>query len=183
MTRFAVDPQTIVEFWREAGPDRWFNKDEAFDETIRHRFGDVYEQAARGDLDGWAETATGTLALILVLDQFPRNLFRGSPLAFATDGKALSLAKMALARGDHRTVGEDVNQFLALPLMHSEDLEDQEACVGWMDEIGNEANVKAAHEHREIIARFGRFPHRNAILARPTTEPEEAFLAAGGFAG
>ncbi|MBO0904888.1 DUF924 family protein [Jiella sonneratiae] len=179
----SADPQTIVEFWREAGPERWFEKDEAFDATIRRRFGDLYEMAARGELDAWAEEANGALALIILLDQFPRNMFRGSPLAFATDGKAAGIARMALARGDHEIVAEDVNQFLALPLMHSEQLSDQQDCVAWMERLGEADNVKFAEMHRDIIARFGRFPHRNEVLGRETTEPEQAFLAAGGFSG
>ena len=183
MSKYSVDPQTIVDFWREAGPKKWFIKDEAFDEAIRSRFGDVYEQAASGRLDSWAETPTGALAMIILLDQFPRNLFRGSPQAFATDAKALEIAGIALSRGDHETVAEDVNQFLAMPMMHSERLEDQETCLEWMRRIGEKGNVKAAKEHRDIIARFGRFPHRNAILGRDTSDEEAAFLAGGGFSG
>ncbi|MCB8839285.1 DUF924 family protein [Aurantimonas sp. VKM B-3413] len=183
MTYYTVDPQAIVEFWREAGPDRWFGKDEAFDETIRRRFGDVYERAARGELDSWQEEPTGILALILLLDQFPRNMFRGTPLAFATDAKALELAKTALARGDHMTVAEDINQFLVMPLMHCEDLAEQDECVAWMEKIGDEANVASAREHREILDRFGRFPHRNAILGRESSPEETEFLENGGFAG
>ncbi|MCE7027974.1 DUF924 family protein [Jiella avicenniae] len=179
----SVDPQTIVDFWREAGPGRWFGKDEAFDETIRQRYGDLYEMAARGELDHWAENANGALALIILLDQFPRNMFRGSPLAFATDGKALAIARTALERGDHEVVAEDVNQFLAMPLMHSEAHADQEECVAWMERIGDEDNARAAEEHRDIIVRFGRFPHRNAVLGREPSEAEKAYLAEGGFAG
>ena len=97
MTHPSTDPQTIVDFWREAGPQRWFEKDDAFDETIRQRYGDLYEMAARGDLDHWADDANGALALIILLDQFPRNMFRGTPLAFATDAKALDRAAGAVA--------------------------------------------------------------------------------------
>lgn len=179
----SADPQTIVDFWREAGPERWFGKDAAFDETIRQRYGDLYEMAARGELDHWAENANGALALIILLDQFPRNMFRDTPLAFATDGKALAIARQALSRGDHEIVAEDVNQFLAMPFMHSEVHADQEACVAWMERIGDERNVAFAEEHRDIIAKFGRFPHRNAILGREPAEAEKAYLDQGGFAG
>ncbi|WP_102960878.1 DUF924 family protein [Mangrovicella endophytica] len=182
MSRYSLDPQVIVDFWRELGADRWFVKDPELDETIRQRFGDVYEQAAQGLLDHWQETPTGALALVILLDQFPRNMFRGTPQAFATDAKALAIAHMALERGDQHAVGEDVNQFLALPLMHSEQLSDQEACVEWMGQIG-EANLPFAEEHRDIIRRFGRFPHRNVILGRPSSETELTFLAEGGFGG
>ncbi|MBB3938003.1 DUF924 family protein [Aureimonas phyllosphaerae] len=182
MSDYSIDPQTIVDFWRDLGPERWFVKDDELDETITHRFGDVYERAALGDLDDWAEEPNGALALVILLDQFPRNMFRGRPEAFATDEKALRIAKAALARGDQWHVGEDINQFFAMPLMHSENLADQDECVRWMKEIGEE-NVPFAVEHRDIVARFGRFPHRNAVLGRETSPEETAFLDEGGFAG
>lgn len=182
MTDFRADPQAVIDFWREAGKDRWFAVDPAFDEAIATRFGAVYEAAARGDLDGWAETPEGALALVLVLDQFPRNLFRGTARAFATDGRALEVARTALARGDADRLPDDLNQFLALPLMHSEELADQEDCVRWMERIGLD-NLPFAVEHRDIVHRFGRFPHRNAILGRQTTPEEQQFLDEGGFAG
>ncbi|MBB3999356.1 DUF924 family protein [Aureimonas pseudogalii] len=182
MSDYSTDPQTIVDFWRDLGPEGWFVKDEALDDTIRQRFGDLHERAALGEFDAWAQDPNGSLALVLLLDQFPRNMFRGETRAFATDAAALSIAKAALARGDHYHVGEDVNQFFAMPLMHSEDLEDQEACVRWMEEIGEE-NVSFAVEHRDIVQRFGRFPHRNAILGRTSSAEETAFLDAGGFKG
>lgn len=183
MSDYAIEPDTIVEFWREAGPDKWFNADPDFDETIRGRFLDIYEFAARGELDRWMDEPSGALALIIILDQFPRNMFRGTPRAFATDDKALAIARKALDRGDHETVAEDINQFLAMPLMHSEDLADQDASVEWMERLGDEENVKAAQEHRDIVARYSRFPHRNAVLGRNAQPEEEAYLAEGGFAG
>lgn len=183
MSTVSIDPQTIVDFWREAGSERWFGKDAEFDEAILRRFGDIYEQAVRGELDGWRSDPTGALALVILLDQFPRNMFRNTPKAFATDEQALEIAREALARGDHRTVAEDVNQFLAMPMMHSESLADQDSCVAWMSEIGDADNVTFAKEHRDIVARFGRFPHRNAILGRESSEAERQFLADGGFAG
>ncbi|RIX98422.1 DUF924 domain-containing protein [Aureimonas flava] len=182
MSEYSIDPQTIVDFWRDLGPERWFVKDRELDETIVHRFGDVYERAAQGEFDAWADEPNGALALVILLDQFPRNMFRGSPQAYATDAKALAIARAALARGDQWHVGEDVNQFFAMPLMHSETLDDQDECVRWMNEIGEE-NVPHAVEHRDIVARFGRFPHRNAVLGRDTTADERAFLDGGGFGG
>ncbi|WP_182085111.1 DUF924 family protein [Aureimonas sp. ME7] len=182
MSEYSIDPQSVVDFWRDLGPERWFVKDEELDATIVRRFRDVYERAALGELDGWAAEPNGSLALVILLDQFPRNMFRGTPRAFATDPKALALAKTALERGDQWHVGEDVNQFLAMPLMHSEALADQEACISWMREIGEE-NVPFAIEHRDIIERFGRFPHRNRVLGRTSTPEEQAFLDSGGFAG
>lgn len=179
---YTIDPQTIVDFWRAAGPERWFEKDADFDAEIVRRFGDIYERAALGELDAWADDATGALALTILLDQFPRNMFRGEPRMYATDAKAQEIARRALARGDHLTVGDDVNQFFPMALMHSEALEDQEACVAWMEEIGLD-NVPFAIEHRDIVERFGRFPHRNAVLGRPMTAEEQAFLEGGGFTG
>jgi uncharacterized protein (DUF924 family) len=183
MTSYSIDPQTIVDFWREAGPKKWFAKDDGFDEEISARFGDIYEQAARGGLDDWRESATGSLALVILLDQFPRNMFRGSPRTYATDEKALAISREALARGDADTVADDVNQFLAVPLMHAEDLAAQDECVAWMGELGDADNLAYARDHRDIVARFGRFPHRNGILGRETTPEEQAFLDEGGFAG
>ncbi|WP_279480773.1 DUF924 domain-containing protein [Aureimonas sp. SK2] len=182
MSDYSIDPQTIVDFWRDLGPERWFVKDDELDETITQRFGDVYERAAQGEFDHWAEEPNGALALVILLDQFPRNMFRGTPEAFATDEKALAVAKAALERGDQWHVGDDVNQFFAMPLMHSEDLADQEECVRWMEKIG-EDNVPYAIDHRDIVQRFGRFPHRNPVLGRETTPEEKAFLEGGGFAG
>ena len=173
-----TDPQTIIDFWREAGPDRWFTANPAFDRLIRRRFLDIYERAALGELDVWTEEPTGTLALVILLDQFPRNMFRGHSRMYATDAKALRIARKALSRGDHLTVGDDINQFLAMPLMHAEDNEAQEACVAWMVDIDPD-NLSFAHEHRDTIQRFGRFPHRNEILGRDSTEAERKFLAAG----
>ena len=183
MTLYSIDPQTIVDFWREAGPAKWFVKDDDFDREISARFGDIHEQAARGELEAWRGDPTGALALVILLDQFPRNMFRGSPRAYATDEQGLAIAREALARGDAHTIGDDLNQFLAVPLMHAENLAAQDECVEWMGEIGDEDNLAYARDHRDIIARFGRFPHRNSILGRETTPEEQAFLDGGGFAG
>ena len=183
MTLYSIDPQTIVDFWREAGPAKWFAKDDDFDKEISARFGDIHERAARGELEAWRGDPTGALALVILLDQFPRNMFRGSPRAYATDEQALAIAREALARGDAHTIADDLNQFLAVPLMHAENLGAQEECVEWMGEIGDEDNLAYARDHRDIIARFGRFPHRNSILGRETRQEEKAFLDGGGFAG
>lgn len=182
MNAYSIDPQTIVDFWREAGPDKWFAKDEAFDETIRQRFADIHERAAAGELDHWADEPNGALALVIVLDQFSRNIFRDTPKMYENDERALEIARRAIERGDHHRVGEDLNQFFAMPHMHAEDLKAQEECVTLMEEIGEE-NVPYAIDHRDIVARFGRFPHRNAILGRDTTPEEQAFLDEGGFSG
>ena len=173
----------VVTFWIEAGPKAWFKKSEAFDAEIRHRFEDLHFSASRGELEGWAGTADGALALLLLLDQFPRNLFRGSPHAFATDPLARQVARAAVDRGFDRTVDPDLRQFFYLPFEHSEHLEDQDRGVALCAESGDADLLKWAGLHRDIIIRFGRFPHRNHCLGRETTDEEQAFLNSGGFAG
>ncbi len=187
-TEGIASPAEIVAFWRAAGFDRWFTKDAAFDDAIRTRFLPTYEAAAAGRLDRWADSADGALALVLVLDQFPRNLFRGTPRAFATDAAALKAAEIARARGVDLRTEPDLRPFFYLPLMHSEDLGHQKQCVAIYETLvaegpGNEAGLKSAREHADIISRFGRFPHRNVILGRDTTKDEQAFLDSGGFSG
>jgi len=175
-------PDEVLSFWREAGADRWFEKDEAFDGAIRARFLATYEAAARGELAGWEASAEGTLALVIVLDQFPRNMFRGSPRIFAADEHARRAANLAIKRGYDLDVPPDMRGFLFLPFMHSEDLADQNRCVE-LYRAANDEHLKYAIEHRDIIRRFGRFPHRNAVLGRTSTPDEQAFLDGGGFAG
>ena len=178
-----MEPADVVTFWMEAGPKAWFKKREAFDAEIRQRFEALHHAAARGELDGWAETAEGALALLLLLDQFPRNLFRGSPHAFATDPLARQVARAAIDRGFDRAVAPELRQFFYLPFEHSEHLEDQDHSVALCASSGDADLEKWARLHRDIIVRFGRFPHRNASLARTTTEQERAFLKEGGFSG
>lgn len=178
-----IAPAQVVAFWREAGPPRWFGKDAAFDADIRKRFLSVHEAAAAGLLAAWEDTADGALALLLVLDQFPRNMFRGSARAYATDDQAREVAKRALARGFDLRFSSPERRFFYLPFMHAEDLAEQERCISLCAAAGDREGVDYAVLHADIIRRFGRFPHRNAVLGRATTEEERAFLAAGGFAG
>ena len=178
----APDPATVVDFWREAGHERWFRKDEAFDRAFRDRFLAWHEQAAAGGLDGWLETAPGCLALAILLDQFPRNAFRGTTRMYATDAKARAVARHAVDRGFDADTPEALRNFLYLPFMHSEDLADLERCVALTAHLGGESHRYAQH-HRDVIRRFGRFPHRNALLGRASTPDEAQFLAEGGFAG
>ncbi len=179
----AATPETIIAFWREAGPDKWFNKSAAFDETIRDRFLSTYEAAAAGKLGGWQGAAEGALALIIVLDQFPRNIFRNDKRAFAADPLARQVAGYALERGFDREVAAELRSFLYLPFMHSEDMSDQDRCVQLYRDLGNADSLKYAEIHADIIRRFGRFPHRNAVLGRATTAEEQSFLDGGGFSG
>lgn len=183
MSLYSIDPQTIVDFWREAGPERWFEKDEAFDAEIGARFGDIYEQAARGELEAWREYPTGALALVILLDQFPRNIFRGDARAFATDPLARAIAAGAIIRGFDSQVPKEMRGFFYLPFEHSENLADQERCIAFHKAIDDTEGLKWAEIHADIIRRFGRFPHRNTALGRTTTAEEQAFLDSGGFAG
>jgi uncharacterized protein (DUF924 family) len=173
----------VVSFWREAGPERWFKKDSAFDDAIRGRFLATHEAAAAGKLSGWEQSADGALALLILLDQFPRNMFRNDPRAFATDPLALAVAAGAIVRGFDSQVSKEMRGFFYLPFEHSEDLADQDRVVAFHKAIGDADGLKWAEIHADIIRRFGRFPHRNAVLGRVTTPEEQAFLDGGGFAG
>jgi len=175
-------PSDVVAFWTEAGKDAWFRKDAQFDARFRDCFLCAHEAAARGERDGWAETADGALALLILLDQFPRNCFRDTPRMFATDDKAVAVATAALAAGHDMAVSQHVRVFFYLPYEHAEDLALQERAVELCTPLGGDY-LHFAILHRDIIARFGRFPHRNAILGRDSTPEEEAYLASGGFAG
>ena len=182
MTHIIDAPETIVQFWRDAGPSRWFKKDTAFDDDFRARFADEHEAAANGELDHWLATAEGALALLILLDQYPRNSFRGTARMFATDAKALAVAKTAIEQGFDNVVGDDMRRFFYLPFMHSEQLADQDRSLDLYAPLGSEA-MRFAIIHHDIIARFGRFPHRNPVLGRATTAEEQQFLDDGGFAG
>ena len=176
-------PAAVVSFWREAGPQRWFKKDAGFDDEIRQRFLDLHEDAAAGRLDRWEQTAEGALALLILLDQFPRNMFRGEARAFATDSLARAIAAGALVRGFDAQAPDSMHGFFYLPFEHSENLADQERAVAFFTAVGDADGLKWAQLHADIIRRFGRFPHRNVVLGRATTADEQAFLDAGGFAG
>jgi len=172
----------VTDFWRTAGPERWFAKNDAFDAEFRTRFLAAHEAAARGELDHWSHEPVGALALLVLLDQFPRNTFRGQARAFATDPKALAVAREAIEAGLDLQVEADLRRFFYLPFMHSESLADQERSVELNTAL--DANTQRfAVLHRDIIARFGRFPHRNKLLGRATTAQEQRFLDEGGFAG
>jgi uncharacterized protein (DUF924 family) len=173
----------VLAFWRDVGPDRWFKKDPAFDEAIRARFRDTYEPAVAGRLADWEDTPEGALALTIALDQFPRNMFRGSARAFAADPLARAVADRALSRGFDRGMALTDRQFFFLPFEHSELLADQERSCALCRATGDADLLKWAELHADIIRRFGRFPHRNAVLGRVTTAHEQEFLDAGGFAG
>jgi uncharacterized protein (DUF924 family) len=174
--------EAVIGFWDQAGRERWFGRDEAFDRLFRERFLSLHMEAAARQHDDWLDTPRGALALLILTDQFPRNAFRGTAHMYATDPLARHYARQALAMGHLGHIAPGHKVFMCLPFMHSEDLADQELCVELTRGLGEPTEFHAV-EHRDIIARFGRFPHRNPMLGRESTPEEEAFLAAGGFAG
>ncbi len=172
----------VVDFWRDAGPERWFAKDAAFDAAFRDRFLAAHEAAAAGRLDGWLRDAEGALALLVLLDQFPRNTWRGDARMVASDAQALEVARRAIAEGFDLAVDPALRRFFYLPFMHSESPADQARSVELNAAL--DANTQRfAVLHRDIIERFGRFPHRNQMLGRASTPEEQRFLEEGGFAG
>ena len=179
-----ITPSAVVAFWKEAGPSRWFAKDDAFDSRFRRGFGDAHFAAARRELDDWAETPEGSLALLILLDQFPRNVFRGTGHAFATDPLARMFANRALRAGHDLETEGDIRRFFYLPLQHSEDLADQDRQLElFQTRMERPDSDRWAEHHHGVIARFGRFPHRNRMLGRETTAEERTFLEADGFQG
>jgi uncharacterized protein (DUF924 family) len=178
------DPAQVIAFWTQAGPERWFKPDPAFDETCRARWPEPWEAALAGRLAAWEETPDGALALVLLLDQLPRNMFRATAKAYASDAQARAVADRALSRGFDREAPENLRRFFHLPFMHGESLADQDRSLALARATGDPDSVKWASHHRDIVARFGRFPHRNALMGRPSTPQEEAWLAQeGAFQG
>lgn len=173
----------IVGFWRDAGDAKWFVRDEAFDAELRSRFLDAHFAAARRECGDWMATADGALALVLLLDQVPRNVFRGSAHAFATDPLARHYAARALDAGFDARVHPALRVFFCLPFEHSESMADQQRSVALAQALGETGYLDYAIAHRDVIARFGRFPHRNHVLARVNTPEEQAWLDAGGGFG
>ena len=172
----------VVAFWRAAGPQRWFQKDAGFDRDFRDRYLEWHLAAARRELDHWQRTADGGLALLILLDQFPRNAFRGTAHMFATDELARYFASAMVGSGLDQDVESALRVFCYLPFEHSESLADQERSVSL--QVDMDPSTRAfADEHYRIIARFGRFPHRNRHLGRITTAAEQHYLDGGGFAG
>jgi len=176
-------PGEVLDFWISAGTKKWFCKDDAFDSTIRDRFFDLHREAVREHVDAWTAEAEGSLALIIVLDQFSRNLHRNSPLAYASDAKAFDLSRNAIARQQDVEVPAGVRKWFYMPYMHSEDLEVQNTSIELFSTLDDPGGMKFAITHRNIIRQFGRFPHRNNVLDRTSSIEELAFLADGGFSG
>ena len=177
-----AEAQSVIDFWNEAGQALWFAKDPGFDARFRERFLTLHEAAARGELARWTSAADGALALVILLDQFPRNAFRGTPRMYATDAMGRDVADAAIAAGYDRIVSPELQAFFYLPFGHSEDLADQERAVTLCRRLGP-PHLAFAEHHRDIVRRFGRFPHRNAILGRVSTPDERQYLDEGGYAG
>ncbi len=180
-----VRPEDVLAYWLdEVGVDGWYSGGAALDAEIRSRFERAWQALAGGSLSLWLTYPSGTLAYVILADQFPRNMFRNSSRAFSTDVPALAAAKMAIAKGWDLKIDEPARQFFYMPLMHSECLSDQERCVRLMltrmPETGA-GNLVHAKAHREVIRRFGRFPYRNEALERPMQAGEEAYLSNGGY--
>ena len=177
----SVSPQEVHNFWfAEEVKPFWFKKSNEFDSEIERRFSGIYYQAAAGELNDWRSRSHDCLALIIVLDQFPRNIFRNTPRAFATDELAVALTKYGLNHNYQQDLSLDEQAFLLMPLMHSENKSDQQQCVELFTQLGKKDNLKFAIQHQQIIDRFGRFPHRNQILGRESTPEEKDFLAQPG---
>ncbi|PZF77401.1 DUF924 domain-containing protein [Aestuariivirga litoralis] len=178
-----MTPADVTCFWEQAGPTRWFFKDAAFDGVLKVRFGQALAAARNGAFDHWAETPEGALGLVILLDQVSRNIHRGSPLAFAADRQALRLAKKWVGQGFHQKLPAPRACWFVMPFEHAEDLDAQHRSVALFGTMGLHDQAHWAQIHLDIIARFGRFPHRNAVLGRVSTPEELDFLKAGGFAG
>ena len=173
----------VIEFWLNAGPKAWFSKNAEFDASLEELFGGLLKKAASNELTAWEREPNSALALILLLDQFSRNLFRNDARAFAQDPLCLRIAKSSLENGFDAHVDPALRQFFFMPLMHSEKISDQRRCVQLFHAINMPDSLKYAILHRDIIERFGRFPHRNTVLGRPTSLAELTFLDEGGFSG
>lgn len=180
-----VSPDDVLSFWLdECSPSDWYKSDDAFDEAIRQKFAAAWQEAMEGAYGLWLTYPSGTLAYIILTDQFPRNMFRNSGKAFASDRVALAAAKMAIDRDWDLKIDAPARQFFYLPLMHSENLCDQDRAVRLIHTRmpeGGGGNIDHARAHRQVIRDFGRFPYRNAALGRRTTPAEQAFLDAGGY--
>ncbi|WP_114964422.1 DUF924 family protein [Alkalilacustris brevis] len=182
----APDPKIVLDFWQnEVGPEGWYSGGEKLDAVIRERFLDLWERGRCGGLEQWQTSPEGMLAYIILLDQFPRNMFRDDARAYATDQLARQVAEKAIHHRWDMRLPEPVRQFFYLPLMHSENRTDQDRCVRLiltrLPETGAD-NLLHARAHRAVIRQFGRFPHRNAVLRRRSTRDEQAYLAQGGYA-
>ncbi|MEG9861532.1 MAG: DUF924 family protein [Parvularculales bacterium] len=180
----ALTSRDVLNFWVGAGPERWFSPDETFDAQVKDKFASLYEQAKARYLNAWEENVEGALALVITLDQFPRNMFRDTPQAYESDALALGVAERAIERHFDFEVPDVMRRWFYMPFMHAEDIEIQERCVGYCEQrLDSGETLEYAKGHCDIIRKFGRFPHRNMILGRTSTKGEVEFLEMGGFSG
>jgi len=177
--------QDLIDFWfSDETSQYWFNSTEAFDRQLVDTYADTWQQAKQGELDDWQRTATGSLALVIVLDQFPLNMFRGTAKCFATEAQSRAVARNAIEKAYDREIAADQKSFMYMPFMHSENLNDQALSVELFSQPGLDNNLRFAKHHYEIVERFGRFPHRNKILGRESSEAEIKYLnSKQGFQG
>ncbi|MCP3667984.1 MAG: DUF924 domain-containing protein [Gammaproteobacteria bacterium] len=169
--------QDVIGFWyADQSRSLWFSSTSEFDSKITRRFQSLWKAARDGQLEDWKNTPKGSLALSIVLDQFPLNMYRGKAESFSTESQAIEIAKYAVASGQDKQLPREQVAFLYMPLMHSEDLADQDESVRLFESTGLSENIQFAHHHREIVRRFGRFPHRNEILSRKSTRDELIYL-------
>ncbi|MGY0559058.1 MULTISPECIES: DUF924 family protein [unclassified Lysobacter] len=178
-----ITAQEVVEFWRDAGPELWFKGGARFDVSCRERLLDAHMAASRGELESWGESADSALALVLLLDQIPRNVFRGSAHVYATDPMARAVAERAIGRGFDVQVEASLRTFFYLPFVHSEAMLDQQRALELYQSMDQPDADKWAVHHHGVVERFGHFPHRNHLLGRATTPTEQAWLDEGGFSG
>lgn len=178
-----MTPRDVIDYWMSQPEKRLFSVDPGFDFELKDKFGALHGQAVAGGLEDWHDSADGRLGLVLLLDQMSRNLMRGTPGMFAQDSAALAIAKRAFEAGDANDLPAAEMRWHVMPFMHAEDLAEQNRCVELCRQLGLDDTLPHAIEHRDIIAKFGRFPHRNRLLGRAMTPQEQAFLDEGGFAG
>ena len=178
MSNVIVNAEELLDYWfSESVAKLWFNSTPEFDQELRDKFMDTYQAASEGQLNDWQETAKGALALVIIFDQLPLNMFRGKPESFAAEAKAREIAGQSIDNGFDQTFTDKQKAFLYMPFMHSEDLDDQDRSVALYEKANLNDNLRFAHHHREIIRRFGRFPHRNDILGRESTQEELDYLS------
>lgn len=180
-----TSPDNVLDFWySERMQKHWFFSTPEIDQEILDKYESLWQQAASGEIDSWCETSAGSLALVIVLDQFPLNMFRNQTKTFSTGDQAISVSRNAIDNKQNEQIAKDRVAFLYMPLMHSEDMDDQDLSVKMFTKAGLNGFIKFAKQHRDIVKRFGRFPHRNAILSRDSTAEELAYLASDeGFKG
>ncbi|HKJ63042.1 MAG TPA: DUF924 family protein [Hyphomicrobiales bacterium] len=173
--------RNVLDFWfSDRVQEKWFDADNEFDSELKERFGVLSDKAVAGELESWRRTAEGAVALVALLDQMPRNIYRGTPRAFAGDARALEVSREVISRGDDNGLDQDRRYILYMPFMHAEDLAAQNEGVRLFEKLGREKPLDYMKRHRDIVARFGRFPHRNEILGREATAEEVEFLKQRG---